>query len=55
MTLIDEYRRQLAIYLNPADVDRILPLVTKAPSELSQTERATLADAAQVIRYAKSN
>lgn len=55
MTFTDEYRRQLAIYLKPADCERILPLVSKSPSELSQTERATLADAAQVIRYAKSN
>ena len=53
MNLTDDYRSQLGQYLSPRDCDRILPILLKSPAQLTDDDRAVLADAAMVIRHVK--
>ena len=51
-SIANDYRQQLSRYLCARDCDRVLPLLVKHPSQLTDDDRAVLADAAGVIRYA---
>ena len=51
-SIASSYRAQLSRYLCARDCDRVLPLLLKHPSQLTDDDRTVLADAASVIQYA---